>query len=99
MSEKKIYSPEHGVVILKDEDYVEVHRLEFQRFIRNIETINQLGEEWTKTTLELKAMKAERLAWFLVARQLRDALIGGKDKDEALDEYLRTRGRLEDPRE
>lgn len=99
MSERKIYSPEHGVVILKDEDYVEVHRLEFQRFIRNIETINQLGEEWTKTTLELKAMKEERLEWFLVARQLRDALIGGQDRDAALDEYLRTRGRLDDPRE
>ena len=48
---------------------------------------------------EIERLRAERLEWFLVARQLRDALLGGKDKDQALDEYLRTRGRLEDARE
>ena len=54
MSERKAYSPEHGVIILKDEDYVEVHRLEFQRFIENIDTINKIGEQWTKSVLEAK---------------------------------------------
>lgn len=50
---------------------------------------------------EIERLRAERLEWFLVARQLRDALVesGNKEPFEAFDEYLRTRGRLEDPRE
>ena len=65
MSDRKAYAPEHGVIILKDEDYVEVHRLEFQRFIENIRTINQIGEQWTKSVRETKIWKqiAEDLVW------------------------------------
>lgn len=65
MSERKAYSPEHGVIILKDEDYVEVHRLEFQRFIESINTINQIGEQWTKSAREAKIWRriADDLVW------------------------------------
>lgn len=48
---------------------------------------------------EIERLREERLQWFVVARQLRDALFGTEEKDAAVDEYLRTRGRLEDPRE
>ena len=48
---------------------------------------------------EIERLRAERLQWFLVARQLRDALFGTEEKDAAVDEYLRTRGRLKNPRE
>lgn len=58
MSERKIYSPEHGVVILKDEDYVEVHRLEYERFLRSVRTVNDIGEQWTKSVLEAKMWRS-----------------------------------------
>lgn len=48
---------------------------------------------------EIERLRAERREWFLVARYLRDALIGEQHKDAVMDLYLRTRGRLEDPRE
>ena len=67
VSERKIYTPEHGVVILKDEDYVEVHRLEYQRFLENIRTINDIGEQWTRTTVELKLMTEDRDKWKKIA--------------------------------
>lgn len=47
---------------------------------------------------EIQRLRQERLEWFLVACRLRDALIVSKQQlDEALDSYLRVRGRLEDP--
>lgn len=50
---------------------------------------------------EIERLRRERNKWFLVARQLRDALLSGngEDANNAIDNYLRTRGNLEDPRE
>lgn len=47
---------------------------------------------------EIERLQHERLEWFLVARQLRDALLSNQQLDEALDSYLRVRGKFEDPR-
>ena len=55
--------------------------------------LNELSE----AADEIERLRAERFQWFVVARQLRDALIGAEEKDAAFDEYLRTRGRLEEP--
>ena len=48
---------------------------------------------------EVIRLRQERLEWFLVARQLRDAVMRVREIDEAIDGYLRVRGRLEDPRD
>lgn len=48
---------------------------------------------------EIERLRYERREWFLVARQLRDALMMKREIDDALNDYLRTRGRLEDPRD
>ena len=48
---------------------------------------------------EIERLRHERLEWFLVARQLRDAAIAKQEINEALNDYLRARGRLEDPRD
>ena len=49
--------------------------------------------------MEIERLRRERLEWFLVARQLRDAVMAKQEVDEALSDYLRVRGRLEDPRD
>lgn len=48
---------------------------------------------------EIERLRYERNEWFLVARQLRDAVMAKQEIDEALNDYLRVRGRLEDPRD
>lgn len=48
---------------------------------------------------EIERLRYERREWFLVARQLRDSLMMTREIDDALNDYLRTRGRLEDPRD
>ena len=48
---------------------------------------------------EIERLRAERLEWFLVARQLRDAVGYVTEIQDAIDNYLRVRGRLEDPRD
>lgn len=52
-----------------------------------------------KSSNEIVRLRQERLEWFLVAKDLSYALLQGRDADEAFDNYLRTRGRLEDPRD
>lgn len=49
--------------------------------------------------LENERLRRERLEWFLVARQLRDAVMAKQEIDEAVNDYLRVRGSLEDPRD
>lgn len=48
---------------------------------------------------EILRLKVERMQWFLVAANLKDAMLGAADRDEAFDNYLRMRGKLEDPRD
>lgn len=48
---------------------------------------------------EIERLRAERLDWFHVARQFRDVVLEVGNIENALDEYLRVRGRLEDPRD
>jgi hypothetical protein len=48
---------------------------------------------------ELKRLQEERAAWFFVARELAQVIMSGVDGEEALNDYLRLRGRLEDPRD
>ena len=50
---------------------------------------------------EIERLRRERNEWFSAARQLRDALLSGNtyDADNAIDNYLLTRGNLEDPRD
>lgn len=47
---------------------------------------------------EIERLRDERREWFLVAREMRDVILGQGDTQAALDDYLRVRGRLEDPR-
>ena len=61
--------------------------------------IERLRSVSAMLTDEIERLRHERLEWFLVARQLRDAAIAKKEIDEALNDYLRVRGRLEDPRD
>lgn len=49
--------------------------------------------------LENERLRRERLEWFIVARQLRDAVMAKQEVDEAMSDYLRVRGSLEDPRD
>lgn len=53
---------------------------------------------WEAAT-EIERLRHERLEWFLAARQLRDVILEQGDAQPALDDYLRVRGRLEDPRD
>ena len=48
---------------------------------------------------EIERLRHERFEWFLVACGLRDAVTGNLDVHAAFDDYLRVRGRLEDPRD
>ena len=48
---------------------------------------------------EIQRLRRERLEWFIVARQLRDAVMAKQEVDEAINDYLRVRGSLEDPRD
>jgi hypothetical protein len=48
---------------------------------------------------EVRRLQYERNEWFSVAQRLRDAILGTEQSDIALDNYLRVRGRLEDPRD
>lgn len=52
-----------------------------------------------EASAEIERLRHERLKWFLVARQLRDAVMAKQEIDEALSDYLRARGSLEDPRD
>ena len=70
-----------------------IYRRDKHKFDADIEMIENEAAD------EIERLREERLQWFVVARQLRDALLGTEEKDAAVDEYLRTRGRLEDPRE
>ena len=49
--------------------------------------------------LENERLRRERLEWFIVARQLRGAVMAKQEVDEAISDYLRVRGSLEDPRD
>ena len=49
---------------------------------------------------EIERLRKERMEWFLVARELRDATHLSMDRLEAAHtQYLRTRGTYEDPRD
>lgn len=47
---------------------------------------------------EVERLRYECREWFLVAREMRDVILGQGDTQAALDDYLRVRGRLSDPR-
>lgn len=47
---------------------------------------------------EIERLRYECKEWFLVAREMRDVILGQGDTHAALDDYLRVRGRLADPR-
>jgi hypothetical protein len=63
--------------------------------------------DWTKITTdaanEIDNLRAERLYWFNSARELAWKALSNKECSDYLDEeinnYLRTRGRCEDPRD
>lgn len=54
---------------------------------------------WNEAADEIERLRHERFEWFLVACGLRDAVMEKLDVHAAFDDYLRVRGRLEDPRD
>lgn len=65
----------------------------------DLAAINQRHIEWLQK--EMNRLRDDRLEWFLITRRF--AYVGkaewGKEKwEEVFDDYLRLRGRLEDPR-
>ena len=56
-------------------------------------------EMFAQAADEIERLRYECREWFLVAREMRDVILGQGDTQAALDDYLRVRGRLEDPRD
>jgi predicted Fe-S protein YdhL (DUF1289 family) len=48
---------------------------------------------------EIERLRAERFNWFIVARELKDAVLGTVESEVAMIDYYRLRGNLEDPRD
>lgn len=55
-------------------------------------------ETFTEAADEIERLRAERLEWFVIARQLLEVVIAAEKPNPAIDAYLRLRGSLEDPR-